>query len=271
MSPRSLPARWRAPVGVAVFVVCFGLKVAASAYSHAHLANELGPHPTTVNVTVTPAGAADIEPDPSDTTMLTGGAATALTLQAKADTLAASSVEVNGSETVGTEKVTFDVTLVRSKGCEGVVSISKADTFQIVDSAGYVWLLPDNAFYTSRHLSKAALAQVTGKYLKAKSTDSGVAEVTGACALGNLLAPLAKAEGSSGSTPVDYDGYTARKIVLSGTTATVYVLTGANPLLFEVDHLEQGGGSLHFLSYGFTSTIAVPKDTESLNGSEYGF
>lgn len=60
-----------------------------------------------------------------------------------------------------------------------------------------MWLLPNTAFCTSRRLSKTALAEVTGKYLKAKSTDSGVAEVTGPCALGHLLAPGPAAEGSS--------------------------------------------------------------------------
>jgi hypothetical protein len=251
-------------------VLCFGLKVAGKTLENSQRDSEFSPRPTTVNVTVTPTRAGEAEPDPSDTTTLTGEAATALAVQAKVGTLTASSVEVDGSEAVGADEVTFDVTIVRGKGCEGVVSISKANTFQIVDTAGYVWLLPNTAFYTSRHLSKAALTQVTGKYLKAKSTDSGVAEVTDPCTLDNLLAPLATAGGGSDSSPVYYDVYTARKIVLSGTPATVYVLTGSKPLLFEVDYLGSGG-SLQFSGYDFTSTITAPTDGESISGSDYGF
>jgi hypothetical protein len=73
------------------------------------------------------------------------------------------------------------------------------------------------------------------------------------------------------SWPVDYDNYAARKIVLSGTAATAYVLTGTKPLLFEVDYRGPGGGSLQFLSYDFNSTITVPADDQSIDGSTYGF
>src|SRR5215831_16490726 len=117
--PRRLPARWRAPVAVGIFVLCFGLKVAGTTLLNSQRESEFSPRPTTVNITVTPTRAGEVEPDPSDTTTLTGEAATALALQAKVGTLAASSVEVDGSEAVGADEVTFDVTIVRGKGCEG--------------------------------------------------------------------------------------------------------------------------------------------------------
>src|ERR1700692_547747 len=67
-------------------------------------------------------------PSPAGTSTLTGTAANALIAKALADTQAASSFRVQGQGVAtgtGGQTVSFELTLVKNKGCQGMIALSK--------------------------------------------------------------------------------------------------------------------------------------------------
>ena len=101
----------------------------------------------------------------------------------------------------GSQPVTFDLTLVKNVGCQGTLALSKTETFQLVETGGYVWILPSSAYYQSLHLDKAALALMADKYIKVKSTDKQIGDLGQECTFTGLLGSLSKPTGSRTTRP----------------------------------------------------------------------
>jgi hypothetical protein len=210
---------------------------------------------------------------------LTGAAATALVTKAIANTQAATSVRVAGIATAtgsgtagsGSQPVAFDLTLVKSVGCEGTIALSKTQTFRLVETRGYVWILPSGGYYASLHLDKAALALIAGKYIRVKSTDKQLGDLGKQCTFTGLLGSLSKPTGKAyAAVPVTYNGGPAYEVTQSGQQGTAFVANTATPLLLKITGPQKDAGSITFTNYNATKTIAAPADAESINGSQLG-
>lgn len=226
--------------------------------------------------TTAPApGTSSASPSPVTTGKLTGSAATALASKAVANTRAASSVQVAGqgistSATKG-QAVSFDLLLVKNQGCSGTISVSKAQTFKIVETGGYVWLMPSAAFYESLHLSKQAMALVADKYIKVKSSDKQVGSLTTVCTFNGLFSSLPKPTGANyTAVPVTYQGAPAYQITQSGKPGVATVSNTATPLLLKIAAPRAGGGTVTFSDYNSAKTITAPSNAESIDGSQLG-
>jgi hypothetical protein len=219
---------------------------------------------------------------PAGTGKLTGTAATALVTKAIDNTQAAASVRVAGRAAgTGTGKgtgsaassqlVTFDLTLVKNVGCEGTIALSKTESFRIVATGGYVWILPSTAFYSSLHLSNAALALVADKYIKVKSTDSQIGDLAKECTFSGLLGSMTKRNGKDyTAAPVTFDGAPAYEITQTGQQGTAFVSNTATPLLLKLTDPRASGGTITFTDYNATKTITAPTAAESIDGSQLG-
>ena len=212
---------------------------------------------------------------------LTGAAATALVTKAIANTQAATSVRVAGIATAaatgsgtagsGSQPVAFDLTLVKSVGCEGTIALSKTQTFRLVETGGYVWILPSSAYYASLHLDKAALALIANKYIRVKSTDKQLGDLGKQCTFTGLLGSLSKPTGKAyAAVPVTYNGGPAYEVTQSGQQGTAFVANTATPLLLKITDPQKDGGTITFTSYNATKTITAPTDAESIDGSQLG-
>ena len=209
---------------------------------------------------------------------LTGAAATALVTKALANTEAAASVRVIGrvaatgsGSTGGTQPVSFDLTLVKSGGCKGTLALSKAQSFQIIETGGYVWILPSSAYYQSLHVDKAALALIAGKYIKVKSTDSQIGNLGKECTFTGLLGSMSKPTGKGYvAAPVTYHGAPAYEVTQSGNKGTAFVSNTATPLLLTLTDPQSNGGTVTFTDYNATKTITAPPAAESIDGSQLG-
>ena len=195
---------------------------------------------------------------------VTGNAASALAAKAFANTQAAQSVRVAG-QAVGTDsngqRVSIDLTLVRSVGCTGTIALSKALVFKIVQTGGTVWLLPSTAFYQSVHLSKEALALVQDKYIRVKATDSQFADLAKICTTNQLIGALPKPSGTSlTATPTTFNGQSAYAVTQAGNPGTAYISSGATPVLLQVAAPGKDGGTIRFTDYNATKTITPPSD-----------
>jgi hypothetical protein len=227
-----------------------------------------------LSATGTPGAAAS-----AGTSKLTGAAATALVTKAIANTRAAASVRVAGSANAtasatagsGTQPVTFDLTLVKNVGCQGTLALSKTQTFQLVETGGYVWILPSSAYYQSLHLDKAALALIANKYIKVKSTDKQIGDLGKECTFTGLLGSMSDVTGKDyTAVPVTYNGGPAYEVTQSGQQGTAFVANTATPLLLKITDPQKGGGTITFTSYNATKTITAPTAAESIDGSQFG-
>jgi hypothetical protein len=226
------------------------------------------------NAATTSATSSPASPSPAATGKLTGAPATALAAKAIANTRAASSVQVAGSTSTSATKgqsVSFDLLLVKNHGCSGTISLSKTETFKIVQTGGYIWLMPSAAFYESLHLSKQAMALVADKYIKVKANDKKVGNLGTVCTFNGLFSSLPKPSGTNfTATPVTYQGAPAYQITKSGKPGIATVSNAATPLLLKITAPQVGAGSITFGNYNSAKTITAPSDAESIDGSQLG-
>jgi hypothetical protein len=205
---------------------------------------------------------------------LTGAPAAALANQAIAGTEAAGSVRVSGHNVgtgTGGQHVTFDLTLVKNVGCAGVISLSAAETFKIINAGGYVWLLPNSAFYASQHISQSVQALLAGKYIKVKADDRQIASLSQICTFSSLFGKLSRASGTGyTATPVTYHGQPAYRITQAGQSGTVIVSNTAQPLLLLISDPQSSGGIITFTNYNTVTTITVPTAAETVDGTKLG-
>jgi hypothetical protein len=205
---------------------------------------------------------------------LTGDAATALVTKAVANTKAAPSVVVKGTGvSTGTagQSVSFDLTLVQKAGCQGTISQSKTETFQLVETGGYVWLKPSAAYYASLKLSAAAQALVADKWIKVKSTDAQIGDLPKICSFSGLFGSLKTPTGASFvATPTTYQGQSAYEVTQSGQQGYAYVTNSATPMLAKLAEPGASGGVITFTEYSTPLMITAPTAAESIDGSALG-
>lgn len=211
---------------------------------------------------------------PASTGKLTGTAATALVTKAVANTKAAPSVVVKGTGvSTGTagQTVSFDLTLVQKAGCQGTISQSKTESFQLVETGGSVWLKPSAAYYASLNINKAALALISDKWIKVKSTDSQIGSLPKICSFDGLFGSLKTPTGASYvATPTTYQGKSAYEVTQSGQQGYAFVTNSATPLLAKLAEPGASGGVITFTVYSTPLTITAPSAAESIDGSALG-
>jgi hypothetical protein len=211
---------------------------------------------------------------PASTAKVTGAAATALITKAIANTKAAPSLTVVGSGVSsgsGSQRVSFDLTLVQKAGCRGTIALSKTETFQLVETGGYVWLKPSNAYYTSLHISKAALALIGDKYIKVPTSNSNVTDVSKICSFSGLFGELPTPTGTSyAATPTTYQGQSAYKVTQSGQPGYLYIINSSTPMLAKLAEPTANGGVITFTEYSVPLQVTAPSDAESIDGTQLG-
>ena len=197
--------------------------------------------------------------------------ASALVAAAVANTEAASTVHLKGAGNDSGKGVTFDLTLVRGKGCEGTLSMSKADTFQLVYLGQTVWMKPSAAFYASLGSNKAALALLKGKYITLRSTNSLIGNISTLCTMSGLLGGVSPPSGGGYvATTTTFDGQPAIKITQSAHPGYAIVSDSAKPLLLQVSVPGAAGGTITFSDYNAPATITPPPASQTIDGSQLG-
>ena len=211
---------------------------------------------------------------PASTAKLTGTAATALVTKAVANTKAAPSVVVKGNGvSTGTagQTVSFDLTLVQKAGCRGTIALSKTETFQLVETGGFVWLKPSNAYYTSLHISKAALALIGDKYIKVPVNNANFADLAKICSFSGLFGQFKTPSGTSYvATPTTYQGQHVYEVTQSGQQGYAYVTNTTTPMLAKLAEPTANGGVITFTEYSVPLQVTAPSDAESIDGTQLG-
>jgi len=202
---------------------------------------------------------------------LAGQSADAIVTAAVANTEAASSVRMTGAGTNAGKGVMFDLTLVRGKGCEGTVSLSKTQAFRLIYLGQTVWMQPSDAFYASLGTSKAALSLLEGKYIAVKSTDPLTGNISQLCSLSGLLGAVRPTSGTGSTAVTTYQGRPAIKVTQPGNTGYAYASDTAKPVLLVVTEPGASGGNIQFSHYDAPVTITPPPAAQTIDGSRFGF
>jgi hypothetical protein len=215
---------------------------------------------------------------PAGTATVTGAAATALITKAIANSKAAPSLVVVGSgipSGSGTgssgQQVSFNLTMVQKAGCRGTIALSKVESFQLVETGGYVWLKPTSALYATLHLSQAALALVADKYIKVPANNAQVADLAKICSFSGLFGQLPTPTGTSYvATPTTDNGKSAYKITQTGQAGYAYITNSSTPMLVKLAEPTASGGVIGFTEYSAPLAITAPSDAESIDGTKLG-
>ncbi len=212
--------------------------------------------------------AATAAPAPGSPAPGTGGAIVAA---AVANTQKASTVRMTGAGSQAGKGVTFDLTLVRGQGCEGTLSMSKADTFQLVYLGQTVWMKPSDAFYASLGNNKAALSLLQGKYIKLKATNSLIGNITTLCTMSGLLGGVSPPSGAGyAASAATFNGRPAVKITQAAHPGYAIVSDTAEPLLLQVSVPGSAGGTITFSDYNAPAKITPPPPAQTIDGSQLG-
>jgi hypothetical protein len=266
--------------GRTVPAVILAVALAAAAACGSSSSSSSSPATSATSATATASAS------PAGTATLTGAAATALITKAIANTKAAPSLLVVGSgistdsgsgsgasasASSGSQQVSFDLTLVQKSGCRGTIALSKVESFQLVETGGYVWLKPTSAFYASLHLSQAALALVADKYIKVPTNNSQLADLAKICSFTGLFGELPTPTGTSYmATPTTYNGKSAYKVTQTGQAGYAYITNSSTPVLMKLAEPTANGGVITFTEYSEPQTITAPSDAESIDGTKLG-
>jgi hypothetical protein len=224
--------------------------------------------------------AASSSASPAGTATVTGAAATALITKAIANTKAAPTLLVIGSGVSsggssgsgsGNQQVSFNLTLVQKASCQGTIALSKVESFQLVETGGFVWLKPTDAFYATLHLNQAALALVADKYIKVPTNNSQLADLVKICSFSGLFGQLPTPTGTSYvATPTTYNGRSAYKITQTGQAGYAYITNSSAPVLMKLAEPTASGGVISFTEFSTPVAITAPSDAESIDGSKLG-
>ena len=271
VSARFTPGRGGRTVPAVILAAALAAGAAACSSSGS---SSSSPASGSASGTATSSTATSSSASPASTGTVTGAATTALITKAIANTKAAPSLTVVGSGVStgsSSQRVSFDLTLVQKAGCRGTIALSKTETFQLVETGGYVWLKPSNAYYASLHISKAALALIGDKYIKVPTSNSNVTDLSKICSFSGLFGELPTPTGTSYvAIPTTYQGQSAYKVTQSGQPGYLYITNASTPMLAKLAEPTANGGVITFTEYSVPLQVTAPSDAESIDGTQLG-
>jgi hypothetical protein len=205
--------------------------------------------------------------------------ATAILNKAAANVTAASSVHFAGYVTDSGMKITMAFTVVRGKGCAGMMSTAKDGSVQLVVAGKTGWMKPDAAFWkyalgnSKTTDPQLALALLNGKWLKGSTASSNLSWVTSLCSLSGAFGQ---------ATPSTDDIVKGAVTTLNGQRvltvtdvtqpSTAWVTDAASPELLRITSTSgTDPGTLTFSGYGAPFTITPPPAGEVIDGTKFGF
>lgn len=183
----------------------------------------------------------------------------------------ASAVRITGSGQDSGAAITLDLTVLKGKGCQGSFSEANLGTFKLVYNGTTVWLLPDATFYKSQHVPASAAAVLSGKYIEAKATSTGMSSMAQLCSLSGLLGTVNKNASLKKGVKTTFDGQPVIKITDNTGSGVAYVTDTTTPQILMIDKPGSQGGKLTFAYTGLPTAITPPPASQTVDGSKYGF
>ena len=191
--------------------------------------------------------------------------------QAVSDTRAAASVRVASTGSDAGTSITYSVSIKKGSGCEGTLSEGATGGYQLVMLGAQAWIKPDLALWKSfGYGAPARLSAVSGKWVPASMTRSGVAGLSAACSLDDIIGSEVRLTGLVKGSIGMVDGQRALELTSSTGAATVWVSDAAAPVLVRIVDTSSGGGTFDFTQYGAPVTISPPPADQVIASQDLG-
>lgn len=192
--------------------------------------------------------------------------------RAAAGTAAAPGVRWGGTILDSGTTLTFHLTVLHGKGCEGTVSLGPKGSVKLFYDGTHVWMLPDAKFYQAEGIASAE-SVIGNRYLEMKADDPkdpGLADVSKLCTINTILAPLVSSIPSAEGVRTTIDGQPVIKVTVTsdGSTGYVYVTDSPHPELLRI--AAPGAGEVSFTYTGLPQSITPPPASDTFDASQLG-
>lgn len=176
--------------------------------------------------------------------------------------------------TVTDSSGTYNVNLSYKKGsgCQGTVAQPGKGSFAMVVIGTTAWVKPDDAFWKANAGSQAgaAIALLSGRYLKGSTSNANVASLTKLCDVTSLASSLTEATGVAKGPVTVMGGQRVLPLTDKAKGGTLYVTDTSPPRILELSNSKAGDSGK--LTFSYTPvTLTPPPASQTVDGSRLGF
>jgi hypothetical protein len=192
--------------------------------------------------------------------------------KAVADLKAAPSFTMAGTvtDTGGTYNV--NLSYKKDSGCKGTVAQPGKGSFAMVVIGTTAWVKPDEAFWKANAGSQAsaAIALLSGRYLKGSTSNANVASLTKLCDVTSLATSLTEATNVAKGPVTTVSGQRVLPLTDKAKGGTLYVTDTNPPRILQLSNAKAGDSGK--LTFSYTPvTLTPPTASQTVDGSKLGF
>jgi len=192
--------------------------------------------------------------------------------KAVADLKAAPSFTMAGTVTDTSGTYNVNLSYKKGAGCKGTVAQPGKGSFAMVVIGTTAWVKPDDAFWKANAGSQAsaAIALLSGRYLKGSTTNTNVAALTKLCDVTSLVTSLTEATGVAKGPVTTVNGQRVLPLTDKAKGGTLYVTDTNPPRILELSNAKAGRSGK--LTFSYTPvTLTPPPASQTVDGSKLAF
>jgi hypothetical protein len=157
-------------------------------------------------------------------------------------------------------------------GCKGTVAQPGKGSFAMVVIGTTAWVKPDDAFWKANAGSQAgaAIALLSGRYLKGSTSNANVASLTKLCDVTSLTSSLAQATDVAKGPVTTVSGQRVLPLVDKAKGGTLYVTDTNPPRILQLSNSKAGNSGKLTFSY-LPVVLTPPPPSQTVDGSKLGF
>jgi len=192
-----------------------------------------------------------------------------------ADLKAAKSFLLVGSVTDAGQAQGLDIGYLKGKGCQGTVTEGTKGSIALVVIGTTAWIKPDNKFLqsTAGSQASAAIALLSGRWLKGNTSNANVASVTSVCDVNSLTSSFTDTGTLVKGKLTTLRGQQVLPITDTTKGGTFYATNTATPQVVQISNTTGKGGSTGTVKFdiGAPVTLTPPPASQTVDGTAFGF
>jgi len=192
--------------------------------------------------------------------------------KAVADLKSAPGFTMTGTVTDSTGSYNVNLSYKQGTGCKGTVAQPGKGSFAMVVIGTTAWVKPDEAFWKANAGSQAsaAIALLSGRYLKGSTSNANVASLTKLCDATSLANSLAQPTDVTKGKVTSMAGQRVLPLTDKAKGGILYVTDTSAPRIIELANTKAGESGKLTFSYA-PVTLTAPPASQSVDGSKLGF
>ena len=192
--------------------------------------------------------------------------------KAVADLKAAPSFTMAGTVTDSSGTYNVNLSYKKGSGCKGTVAQPGKGSFAMVVIGTTAWVKPDDAFWKANAGSQAsaAIALLSGRYLKGSTSNGNVASLTKLCDVASLATSLTQATDVAKGPVTILSGQRVLPLTEKAKGGTLYVTDTNPPRILKLTNAKAADSGT--LTFSYTPvTLTPPPASQTVDGSRLGF